>query len=152
MREFTLDHLALAWLVGEPPNRSGRQTMTPAEREPSPCEDCGIDTQPPLAPHEYYMVHDEVWSQAGMPPEGFLCIGCLELRLGRRLSPSDFTSAPCNWWGWKTERLEARVTGRPTAEDARQARHAKRRHQLQAAGQLELFVSPSPTTAEEAVG
>jgi len=27
---------------------------------------------------------------------GLLCIGCLERRLGRRLTPADFTDAPAN--------------------------------------------------------
>lgn len=72
-----------------------------------PCDDCGVDTTPePPAGWEYYMVHDPVWAAAGMPvpddPEGFvgegiLCIGCLEKRLGRKLTPDDFTGAPVNW-------------------------------------------------------
>ena len=46
------------------------------------------------------MVHDAVWQAAGMPTDrlqgagrGFLCIGCLEGRLGRKLVARDFTSA-----------------------------------------------------------
>ena len=35
------------------------------------------------------MVHDTIWSRAGMK-DGFLCIGCLEARIGRKLEPSDF--------------------------------------------------------------
>jgi hypothetical protein len=51
------------------------------------------------------MVHDDVWIAAAMPknnPEnepgdsGYQCIGCLERRLGRRLTPQDFTSDPVN--------------------------------------------------------
>jgi hypothetical protein len=56
------------------------------------CVDCGTDTLP-TGWHrraEYYSVHDEVWAAAGMQFEGFLCIGCLEVRVGRRLTRSDF--------------------------------------------------------------
>lgn len=35
------------------------------------------------------MVHDHLWAQAGTT-DGFLCIGCLERRLGRRLQSRDF--------------------------------------------------------------
>lgn len=45
---------------------------------------------------EWYMVTDEVWAAAGMPHRGFLCVGCLEGRLGRELSGPDFTDAPVN--------------------------------------------------------
>ena len=40
---------------------------------------------------EIYMVRDSVWKTAGMEPmDGCLCVGCLEQRLGRRLTPKDF--------------------------------------------------------------
>jgi hypothetical protein len=40
---------------------------------------------------EVYMVRDAVWAAAGILPfGGCLCIGCLERRLGRRLTPKDF--------------------------------------------------------------
>lgn len=103
-----------------------------------PCHDCGADTLPtaddgPLA--ETYMVSDEVWSAAGGPDEVtperaavsggsgfFLCIGCLEARIGRRLVPDDFPDVPINdpshvddprfAWSWRTARLRARLEGR----------------------------------------
>lgn len=67
-----------------------------------PCVDCSVDTD---SANEFYMVTDQVWHAAGMPsgktgngPPGsrflnsdFLCIGCLESRLGRMLTPNDFT-------------------------------------------------------------
>jgi hypothetical protein len=58
------------------------------------------------------MVHDSVWGDAGMKtnprkPEGMLCIGCLEDRLGRRLTPADFTDAEVNTWR-ASERLQNR--------------------------------------------
>lgn len=71
------------------------------------CEDCGQDTD---KINEYYMVHDSLWGAAGMEtneaftqgltntylPDGMLCVGCLENRIGRRLTPADFTDAPIN--------------------------------------------------------
>ena len=75
--------------------------------EPSFCGDCGMDTTPCNADgdliegaSEWYMVHDHVW-RAGMENGGtvdFLCIGCLEQRVGRRLKPSDF------WPHWREPR------------------------------------------------
>ena len=66
----------------------------------APCHDCGIHTIPignrglPRG-WEDYMVRDEIWQAAGMG-EGFLCIGCLEKRLGRELAAGDFTPWPVN--------------------------------------------------------
>jgi hypothetical protein len=76
------------------------------------CIDCNVDTAPgwpnraeaersladcggvPLkvnAQTEIYMVHDHVWKAAGMELwGGCLCVGCLEMRLGRKLTPDDF--------------------------------------------------------------
>jgi len=69
------------------------------------CSDCGMDTEP-WPPHrgtqEHYLVKDEVWAAAGMPKAhmntgdlakcggGILCVGCIEKRLGRLLTVSDF--------------------------------------------------------------
>ena len=57
------------------------------------CLDCGVDTD---AIDEYYMVHDPIWEQAHPEIGGQLCIGCLEHRLGRTLTASDFTDEPIN--------------------------------------------------------
>jgi len=67
------------------------------------CKDCGVDITPSTGKRgfrykgrwEHYMVRDRVWKAAGMR-DGFLCIGCLENRIGRRLTARDFTSAPIN--------------------------------------------------------
>jgi hypothetical protein len=68
----------------------------------SACADCGIGT---LTLGEWYIVHDAVWDEAwrgrrkwwhAIDGQEVLCIGCLERRLGRRLTASDFTAAPCN--------------------------------------------------------
>lgn len=59
------------------------------------CMDCAAPT---TALGEYFMVHTAVWEQAVAPHQraGMLCVACLELRLGRWLTPADFTSAPIN--------------------------------------------------------
>ena len=57
------------------------------------CLDCGQDT---CLLGEYYMVRDEFWLAANPDRAGMLCIGCLERRLGRELTSSDFTDCPLN--------------------------------------------------------
>lgn len=52
------------------------------------CWDCGEDTS---NIGEYYMVNDAVWKQAVENKKAILCIGCLEARLNRRLTPDDFS-------------------------------------------------------------
>ena len=86
----------------------------------SACWDCGVETlsyEPGVAT-EYYMVHDEVWDAAGATTRTWLCIGCLESRLGRRLVPGDFQSAVVNdpriyradkAWSWRSDRLMDRL-------------------------------------------
>jgi hypothetical protein len=56
------------------------------------------------------MVHNEVWASAGME-KGFLCIGCLEKRIDRKLDFADFTNAQVNDPDdpWKTLRLRSRL-------------------------------------------
>jgi len=50
------------------------------------CVDCEVDTR---ACHEYYMVLRAIWQAFGVG-RGMLCLGCLERRLGRFLTPADF--------------------------------------------------------------
>jgi hypothetical protein len=47
-------------------------------------------------------------------PGDFLCIGCIETRLGRTLTPRAFTDAPINRPNdrWNSPRLNARLVGR----------------------------------------
>jgi hypothetical protein len=47
---------------------------------------------------EWYMVTDEVWEEAhdGEHGRGYLCVGCLEKRLGRQLTARDFTLTKMN--------------------------------------------------------
>lgn len=68
------------------------------------CHDCGI----PVAPIDYlgrpllgrwhwFMVHADVWAASGLSPHGgYLCVPCLELRIGRVLAGLDFTDWPVN--------------------------------------------------------
>lgn len=63
-----------------------------------PCSDCSEPTSIKGQKSEYYMVKFNVWKQAN-PAEraDFLCIGCLEARLGRTLTPEDFALVPLNF-------------------------------------------------------
>ncbi len=58
------------------------------------------------------MVHDELWDQHGCGV-GVLCVECLESRMGRQLTPADFTDYPVNTiTGWKkSDRLLSRLKG-----------------------------------------
>ena len=61
------------------------------------------------------MVHDDVWFAAGMTerPIGYegdwLCIGCLERRLGRRLTRADFKYPDSHNDGCDSDRLLDRL-------------------------------------------
>lgn len=73
------------------------------------CKDCGTDTD-----LEYYMVHNYLWKIAhnNKYEDGYLCVGCIEERLGRQLNKEDFTNYPINdinYWE-KSERLKSRLT------------------------------------------
>ena len=80
----------------------------------SRCADCGVGTD---TIREYYMVHDRIWEQAwaGRRKPQILCIGCLEARLGRRLTRIDFTNVPINDPGQAlmSARLRERLKRRP---------------------------------------
>jgi hypothetical protein len=63
-----------------------------------PCADCGYGT----ISDEYYVVRNAVWERAlghKRPPDEdhvFLCIRCLEKRIGRTLSRRDFIDCRAN--------------------------------------------------------
>ena len=74
-------------------------------RARAPCFDCGIDTL--ATGGDWYMVHNDLWKLAWpntkqasgrveKPLSEILCLCCLESRLGRTLTPADFTDAPIN--------------------------------------------------------
>ena len=71
------------------------------------CHDCGHDCR---RMDEMYMVWDVIWAWATYEHGSarLLCIGCLELRLGRQLRPRDFTQAPINWDGERPRSLRLR--------------------------------------------
>ncbi len=72
------------------------------------CNDCGIDTK--LDNKDYYMVSAEIWNKYGLGEgkvfvnkegamcgggeSGFLCMKCLEERMGRKLKKSDIFICP----------------------------------------------------------
>jgi hypothetical protein len=75
------------------------------------------------------MVTAEVWAAAGMPAPtirkfnesdgDFLCIGCLEKRLGRMLKSADFSRFPINDPSpWDTPRLASRKAGKAAVAQA----------------------------------
>ena len=99
-------------LPPQPPPRRHPQPRRPAAVN-APCRDCGTETLPgdraisqckcspncmngtKLRPGckaraEFCMVHDHVWSAAGMKyHSGYLCVGCIEQRLGRSSGRSE---------------------------------------------------------------
>ncbi len=77
------------------------------------CNDCQVDTE---ELQEYYMVHGRLWDKAGMQ-DGFLCVGCLEVRLGRLLTAEDFTDCLLNDISAleSSDRLVARFVAPPPA-------------------------------------
>jgi hypothetical protein len=65
-----------------------------------PCKDCGAEVSPVKNGMRHtWGVRDRVWKKAGMKLQGsrplgigeFLCVACLEARLGRPLTFADFT-------------------------------------------------------------
>ena len=104
-------------------------------RDHGVCVDCGQPLIRTPSGSEYYMVHDELWAASGLGRrDGFLCVGCLEDRLGRRLGPDDFTDAPINWLPGNSERLHARMGARWKWEHARMEMQHRDR-----AGRLEVL-------------
>jgi hypothetical protein len=57
---------------------------------PSGCVDCKVNVY--LIMECEYIVNQHVWEAAGLEQwrGGLLCIGCLEVRIGRRLERADF--------------------------------------------------------------
>lgn len=72
------------------------------------CLDCGQDTG---EMGEFYFVNTDIWMKAVGSKEGMLCIGCLETRINRKLTPFDFTGASINSpkFGIKSLRLMNRL-------------------------------------------
>ncbi|KAA0076060.1 hypothetical protein CIW50_07295 [Tardiphaga sp. P9-11] len=75
------------------------------------CMDCRTEVTF-ITPDEYYMVHDDLWLSANPTGDGKLCVGCFEVRIGRRLEPKDFIDAPVNRrFAAMSDRLKSRVVG-----------------------------------------
>lgn len=66
-------------------------------RPPQTCFDCGRDVGS-RGLNEAYMIHNALWDgELGLDNTvDVLCVECLEKRLGRALTPADFTDAPIN--------------------------------------------------------
>lgn len=74
------------------------------------CGDCALDLS---ALKEFaYIVRDDVWYSVGLKRDSFSCIGCLEKRLGRSLTPADFRDEMINeWCESQSDRLRSRIRG-----------------------------------------
>lgn len=62
--------------------------MKKGYREQCVCMDCNINT---MDTDEYYMLKNEVWLFVVPKDKKMLCVGCVEKRLGRELTPEDFS-------------------------------------------------------------
>jgi hypothetical protein len=72
------------------------------------CNDCGVDC---VKIGEYYMAGPELWTdQLGLGFDDNLCIGCLEKRLGRRMTLRDLCRWPNSPWEHSL-RLATRIFG-----------------------------------------
>lgn len=79
--------------------------------EPFRCADCDVNVG---EIREYaYAVHSSIWekSGAGDGSSTYLCVGCLENRLGRELVPDDFDMVAINNRrpAQQSERLQSRI-------------------------------------------
>lgn len=92
----------------------GRRTWfrhVPRRERHQRCTDCRIDITPETRHHHprpgrwqpipgcwhWYLVRDDVWALAGMEPDGgYLCIPCLERRLGQPLTAADLLPSLIN--------------------------------------------------------
>jgi hypothetical protein len=57
------------------------------------CMDCRVDTG---KLGEHYMLVDATWNKIHNSNVGMLCIGCVEVRLGRQLTRVDFNTSHVN--------------------------------------------------------
>lgn len=76
------------------------------------CADCGVATCGKTN-REYYMVKPFIWWQAVRKAHAqYLCIGCLESRIGRVLTAKDFWNVPLNHQMETSHRASARLRER----------------------------------------
>ena len=76
------------------------------------CLDCKVDTG---KIGEHYMLIDETWKLTGLGPIGMLCIEHVEIRIGRKLTASDFNDSYLN--NYRTCIKSARLVDRMTNEE-----------------------------------
>lgn len=69
------------------------------------CVDCLVDTD---KINEYYMVTHNIWRKYGAGTK-MLCIGCLEIRMSRKLDSYDFLNVPVNYIGNRSARMRNRI-------------------------------------------
>ena len=74
------------------------------------CEDCLDDTS---KLKEHYYINDDIWYKIHPTESGMLCIGCVEVRLGRKLGPKDFPKVHINNFKLypMSQRLLSRIRG-----------------------------------------
>jgi hypothetical protein len=79
----------------------------PQTDDPEPCDDCGVDT---IDIRECFMVDDKIWPKGAT----FLCLDCLEKRIGRTLTSNDFIACPLNEqdYEFQSPKLMLRIFGR----------------------------------------
>lgn len=80
------------------------------------CMDCAVDTD---TLGEYFVLQHHLWAQIHPDRIGHLCIGCVETRLGRKLTAADFLDVPVNTdpdprWARSARLTERLNAGRPT--------------------------------------
>jgi hypothetical protein len=81
------------------------------------CDDCNtvLATRSGFGGRDFdwFMVKDKVWQHGQLDGAcRFLCVGCLENRLGRKLKADDFRrSAKVNFVGQKSPKLRRRMRG-----------------------------------------
>ena len=73
------------------------------------CLDCTHDT---LSGGECFTLRDEIWLKANPQRKGALCVGCVEARLGRLLTPEDFQGTPLDWHLTNGPALSTRLMAR----------------------------------------
>jgi hypothetical protein len=82
--------------------------LSPERLERYACNDCEVNV---AAVGEFYMLDPKIWSgRLGLGWDDNLCIGCLERRLGRKISARDMSSFPSyDWMAPASERLMDRL-------------------------------------------
>jgi hypothetical protein len=70
--------------------------LPPEELARYACNDCAVNV---VTAGEFYMLHPAIWEDhLGLGWDDNLCIGCLEARLGRKVSFADMSSFPNYDW------------------------------------------------------